>query len=193
MFLPNGNPGPVDVELTWSFSGGVLDRDLSRTIPAGASSHELTFETTTEIARLAPGQTVDVTAEVTNANVGIALSGSCGQLFVTGGFDEDKVFVPADECTISPQQVTPPQEVSLSATVVNDNLFSAIAEVWWIWQGHRIASIEVAVYAESQTTAQATATIEREGRDQVRSRVERASGGLIRPTGFGAWIFDPPQ
>jgi len=178
VMLSNENSVDVSVDIFWRFTdGSPLLTSLSRTIPAGAAGHPIAAETSPGLARILPGQTVDVAVEVSNTDIGIALSGSCGQVSVTGGFDAADVYVLGDECTVSPQEVVPPQDVSLSATVINDNLFPAIAEVWWTWQGLRIAFVQVEVEAESRTTAQSSATIDREGRDQVRARVERASGG----------------
>lgn len=86
-------------------------------------------------------------------------------------FDPAAVSVPQGNCGVSPQQVTPPEEVSLTATVRNPNAVSAGATVEWRWQGRRLATAEVTVGSTGRETAQTTATIEREGRDQVRASV----------------------
>jgi hypothetical protein len=93
-------------------------------------------------------------------------------------FDPGQVFVPSNDCGVSPQEVTPPADISLSATVRNRNEVPAAATVEWTWEGRVIAQAGVNVSANSQALAQANATIEREGRGQVRAEVTNASESI---------------
>lgn len=106
----------------------------------------------------------------------------CGQLVSVeeAELDPGLVDIPAGQCTVSPQEVTPPQSVDLSATVVNDNEVGAEVNVEWTWQAQQLATDRISVGAGSQGTATATATIENTGRDQVSADVI----GVSEITGF---------
>lgn len=90
-------------------------------------------------------------------------------------FDPGLVSVPTNDCGVSPQEIAPPAGVSLSATVRNENGVPAAATVEWTWEGQVIAQAGVNVSANSRELAEATTTIDREGRGQVTAEVTGVS------------------
>lgn len=99
----------------------------------------------------------------------------CGELISESEpepvFDPDLVSVPQGECNVTPLEVEPPAEISLSATVRNPNEKSARATVEWTWLETRLATDEVVIGSNSRETIETQATIERQGRDLVRAEV----------------------
>jgi hypothetical protein len=115
--------------------------------------------------------TVDVVAEIDSERLRTTVDVQAPEPV----FDPGQVFVPTNDCGVSPQEIAPPADVSLSATVRNRNDVPAAATVEWTWEGQVIAQAGVNVSAGSFELTEATATIEREGRGQVRGEVVRAS------------------
>lgn len=178
------NTTEEDHDITWRVTFNVfatgfeLRSDWGRdTAPAGSN---LVFdrEVTIPDGELPPaGTEVSVGIE---QRFGHQQSDFCGLLEITEPepepeFDPDRVEVPTDQCTVVPQSVEPPQSVSLSAVVVNENDVPAAATISWTWAGEELATAGVNVSAKSQANAEATATIDREGNDQVRAEVTNAT------------------
>lgn len=119
-----------------------------------------------------------------------ARQSSCGKLVseAAPSLDPARVAVPAGQCTVSPGQVEPPADVSLSATVRNRNDMAVVATVEWTWQGQSLGTAEVGIRGGGQATTDTTATISSTGDGQVTAEVievRKASAGFQPVTDGG--------
>lgn len=114
-----------------------------------------------------------------NGHAATARQADCGDLVSAveeePAFDPAAVTVPQGQCGVSPGEITPPQEVTLTATVRNRNAASASATVEWSWQGGVLATVDVIVSSNGTARAETTVTIEAEGRGPVTAQVVSAT------------------
>lgn len=113
------------------------------------------------------GDAVEIRASTTNfGGDSLTVTGT-----VPAAFDPAAVVVPSGQCTVSPRQIEPPADVSLSATVDNPTEASVEATVEWRWLGQPLATATVTVAGGRSAIAEATATVDRQGQEPVTARV----------------------